>query len=168
MDESARSVPGPQTLPAELTRCLHDRARLVPARPPFTELSRVPGAYALIVRLEGPRRLDITRLGAPVLRPGWYIYVGNAYGPGGLGARLERHCRADKATHWHIDHLTALGSIRALAVQPDGDECAIVATLSGLGDFAHAVKGFGASDCRTCQSHLLVWTGGFDGVAEGA
>ena len=158
-DESGASGPGPQTLPAELARCLYGRARLIPARPPFTKLSGVPGAYALIIRSEVPRRLDITRLGAPVLGPGWYVYAGNAYGPGGLGARLNRHCRADKAAHWHVDQLTALGSIRALAVQPDGDECDIVATLAALGDFAHPVRGFGASDCRTCRSHLLFWTG---------
>ena len=168
LDGSGGSGPDPQTLPAELARCLHGHARLVPAQPPFTELSGVTGAYALIIRLEGRRRLDITRLGAPNLGPGWYIYVGNAYGPGGLGARLNRHGRADKAAHWHVDQLTALGSIRALAVQPDGDECRIVATLSALGGFTHPVKGFGSSDCRTCRSHLLIWTGGSYSNAEGA
>ena len=166
LDESVRPGPDPQTLPTELMRCLHGRARLVPAQPPFTGLSGVPGAYTLVIKLEGPHRLNIARLGVPNLGPGWYIYVGNAYGPGGLGARLNRHCRTGKATHWHVDHLTALGEIRALAVQPDGDECAIIAALCALGDFAHPLNGFGSSDCRTCRSHLLVWTASLDRNAE--
>ena len=164
-EESCGSGPEPQTLPAGLARCLYRRARLASAQPPFAELSGVPGAYALIIRLDVPCRLDIARLGAPTLEPGWYVYVGNAYGPGGLGARLSRHCRTDKAAHWHVDHLTALGEIRAVAVQPDGDECKIIATLSALSNFAHPLKGFGASDCGTCRSHLLAWTGDLGNAA---
>ena len=168
MDDSCSPGLNPEALPAALAQCLFGSAGLTYADQPFHVLSAVPGAYALIIQLEGPIRLDIAALGMPRLDSGWYVYTGNAYGPGGLGARLRRHCRTDKATHWHVDRLTALGSLRALAVQPDGHECRIVETLTTSGDFAHPLSGFGASDCRTCQSHLLVWTGAVSASDAGA
>jgi len=39
------------------------------------------------------------------LLPGYYIYIGSAFGPGGVRARMLRHLRADKPKHWHIDYL---------------------------------------------------------------
>ncbi len=39
------------------------------------------------------------------LRQGYYIYVGSAFGPGGVNARVSRHFRNTKKLHWHIDYL---------------------------------------------------------------
>lgn len=118
----------------------------------------VPGAYALLIRIDEP--LDLTlRPGAHRFVPGWYVYAGSANGPGGLRARLARHMRADKKPHWHVDRLTqAAARIEALALE-GGSECAIVAALTYSGPFAHVLDRFGSSDCRACRSHLLMWAG---------
>ena len=34
-----------------------------------------------------------------------FIYVGSALDPGGVRARITRHCRGVKSKHWHIDYL---------------------------------------------------------------
>ena len=64
-----------------------------------------PGTYALILQCDLNDRVQIGRLGEIELRPGYYIYVGSAFGPGGVKARVERHWRTDKRKHWHIDYL---------------------------------------------------------------
>ena len=56
-------------------------------------LSRNPGTYALGLRLDAHSTCRIGALGEYTLQPGNYIYVGSAWGPGGLAARLSRHLR---------------------------------------------------------------------------
>ena len=108
------------------------------------------GAYALVLHLEEPVGFNQTSL-----RPGLYVYLGSARGPGGLGARLKRHFQAEKKIHWHIDRLTtATGKIAASAIV-GGDECDLVAKLLRQPKFECAATGFGSTDCRVCQSHLL-------------
>lgn len=121
------------------------------------EIPSSGGAYALCLELGEALRLDLPRLGDPVLDAGWYIYAGSARGPGGLAARIGRHFRRDKPVHWHVDRLTTVaGYIAALAV-PDGRECALIARLAASSGFAVPLPGFGSSDCRRCASHLLAW-----------
>lgn len=103
----------------------------------------VPGAYVLVIRLDAP---------LPPLAPGRYLYCGSAKGAGGLRARLGRHMRKDKKIRWHVDRLTEAGVVEGAFVFEDGDECALVAKLSHL---PVPWPGFGSSDCRSCQSHLL-------------
>ena len=113
------------------------------------------GAYLLAIRIDAPLAIDRPRLGAPVLPPGCYLYAGSARGPGGLRARVGRHFRRDKPCRWHVDSLTlACGDIAALLVA-DGDECILVSTLLDSQRFQSALPGFGSSDCRRCESHLL-------------
>lgn len=112
-----------------------------------------PGTYLL--RLPCPRPLTLRLRGRAVeLAPGWYFYVGSAFGPGGLAARLAHHLRPSARPHWHIDHLR-----RHLV--PDA-----VWVCRGQRRLEHdwaarlqqqadgQVAGFGASDCR-CASHLF-------------
>jgi Uri superfamily endonuclease len=96
-----------------------------------------------------------SRSGSDSFGPGWYVYAGRAYGPGGLRARIARHLKRSKTLRWHIDHLTSVAATaQAIAVE-GGNECAIVGTLIGSGLFVCTANGFGASDCTTCPSHLL-------------
>jgi Uri superfamily endonuclease len=89
---------------------------------------------------------------------GWYAYAGSAQGRGGIGARLARHFRKEKKPHWHIDRLTILAdAMFALAMQGT-TECEIVARLNRTGRFATPQLGFGSSDCRQCEAHLLKFT----------
>lgn len=114
------------------------------------------GAYLLIIQLD---EVALFERGREVLvfDPGCYAYAGSAYGPGGVGARLRRHFRREKKTHWHVDHLTKVSDLFSAAVLRDGSECAIVSRLLASGAFRPSLEGFGSSDCRACRSHLLEW-----------
>ena len=115
----------------------------------------VRGAYALIVELG--RCLAVAPSGRPgvVLDPGFYLYAGSARGGGGIAARLSRHFRRGKKLHWHIDHLTEVATSLSAHAFPDGRECMIVEKFLRMDGVSVPVPGFGSSDCRRCQSHLL-------------
>ncbi|MEM8687433.1 MAG: GIY-YIG nuclease family protein [Pseudomonadota bacterium] len=113
------------------------------------------GAYVLAIDLRRPAPLGISKFAACTIAPALYVYLGSARGPGGIGARLKRHFRKDKALHWHIDHLTAQADrVEALAVS-DGNECELQAALLECPELELGPQGFGSTDCRRCQSHLL-------------
>lgn len=110
------------------------------------------GAYVLCVDLAQP--LDFVFVGRAVrLEPGGYAYCGSANGPGGLRARLSRHMRRDKSIRWHIDHLTLGGHARGAWIFENGDECELARRLAQL---EAPLPGFGASDCKSCRSHLFL------------
>ena len=115
------------------------------------------GAYALVLYLEQAVVVDLPRLRPEPIEPGWYLYAGSAYGPGGLRARLTRHFRLQKKPHWHIDRLTSIRTPAAALSMPGGREYIVAADLTAGRAFAYALPGFGASDCRQCRSHLLAW-----------
>ena len=115
-----------------------------------------PGTYILWLHLEEPKRLRIGRLGVIAFDPGHYAYVGSAFGPGGIRARVGRHLRREKKKRWHIDYLNS-------ASQPGGAwicygdpplEHRWARVLSSLTGAWLPAAGFGASDCR-CPSHLI-------------
>jgi len=68
------------------------------------------GTYVLILHVAELKRMEIGRLGAFDIRPGFYAYVGSAFGAGGLRARLGRHIESVAAPHWHIDYLMAFAT----------------------------------------------------------
>ena len=113
------------------------------------------GAYLLVLRV--PRRVELQSLKRPCrfAAPGSYVYAGSAYGPGGLAARLRRHMWPKKTMHWHIDKLTVKADAMAALAVPGGDECMLVEALLSGGRFRVAIPGFGSSDCRNCEGHLL-------------
>jgi len=123
-------------------------------RPVTQAASAEKGTYALIMRCRKTGHTQIGKLGRMMLRPGFYIYVGSAFGPGGIQARVSRHRRRDKKLHWHIDYLrrhTALIETWTLpgTVNQEHDWAAKLATRYEI-----AYPRFGASDCR-CPSHLF-------------
>lgn len=114
-----------------------------------------PGTYVVIFRCNAAASERVGRLGRIDLRKGYYGYVGSAFGPGGVRARISRHWRLHKKVHWHIDYLrhrlVPLGAWYSHAprrLEHDWANC-----LGGLPG-ATAVAGFGCSDCR-CQAHLF-------------
>ena len=115
-----------------------------------------PGAYALLIAVDRARPFGRGAKTGTVA-PGWHIYAGSAYGPGGVRARLKRHFDPEKRPHWHVDGLTVgAASLAALAFR-NGNECALVAKLRAVSCFAVEAPGFGGSDCRRCPAHLLAW-----------
>ncbi|WAT19067.1 GIY-YIG nuclease family protein [Aurantiacibacter sp. MUD11] len=132
------------------------------------EMPRVSGAYLLSITLDAP--VSGTLRGTPYgLEAGEYLYAGSANGPGGIAARVARHMRRDKQPHWHVDALTVTASkVTALAF-PGGSECELMQRLLESGLAQIAIKGFGSSDCRSCEAHLarLVSTAGGNPHAAG-
>lgn len=109
----------------------------------------------LVLRLDRWMTLDIPTLPATEIGPGRYAYVGSARGPGGIRARVRRHLRRHGKRHWHVDRLTAVAAVEAVHTFPGAEECDVVAALrAGIGCGVPAA-GFGSSDCRRCQAHLL-------------
>lgn len=123
------------------------------------EMPLMTGAYTMILHLSTPAKLKRPRTARKPLAPGWYIYAGFARGSGGIRARLARHFRADKRHHWHIDQLTSATDVQLWAISmPDGHECDLVHDLNKTKLFHTACAGFGSSDCRRCEAHLLKWS----------
>ena len=121
----------------------------------FEELTPAPGAYLLVVALSRPLALPRPALKSARLGAGHYLYAGSALGPGGIRARVRRHARKGKRRHWHIDHLTEAGTLRAALALPGMGECDVLGTLLALPGVTVPVPGFGSSDCRACPAHLL-------------
>ncbi len=113
------------------------------------------GTYALFLELAEPARLEIGRLGTVGFSGPCHLYVGSAFGPGGLRARLLHHLHPARRPHWHVDHLRRVASLAGLwlTTDPRRLECAWAAAARSLRG-SRPVSGFGASDCR-CGSHLF-------------
>ncbi len=63
------------------------------------------GTYVLISSVPQMKRIEVGQLGEFDLVPGFYAYVGSAFGAGGLCARIGHHLESTASPHWHIDYL---------------------------------------------------------------
>lgn len=124
---------------------------------PSTEIPDAPGAYLLLIGLKRPIVLKTARFAGVALPTGWYVYAGSAYGPGGMRGRVARHLRRKKPIHWHVDHLTCDATVTAMCYS-GADECRLVETLIAANGFTVPAPGFGSTDCKSCDSHLVRWT----------
>lgn len=118
------------------------------------------GTYALLLSLSAPVTIQVGRLGSQHLPRGFYLYIGSALGPGGISARLARHGRLDKKSHWHIDYLRPAALLEQAWVMT-GDrraECQWATAAGGLPEAETPIPRFGASDCR-CPTHLFRFPG---------
>ena len=113
------------------------------------------GAYILLIRLSKPVDIGLPRLDPTQLKPGWYAYAGSAWGSRGIRARIKRHFKTHKALHWHIDRLTVNATDIAALALAAGHECQLASKLLGSSRFNAVAAGFGCTDCRSCESHLL-------------
>lgn len=119
-------------------------------------LPHAPGTYLLLLRVDSPCMVNVGRLGTATLGLGWVLYVGSAFGPGGLAARLRHHLRPAARPHWHIDYVRAVLPLYEIWV------CASPQRLEHrFADLMHNARGCsiplprcGASDCR-CAAHLF-------------
>ncbi|MGE3536514.1 MAG: DUF123 domain-containing protein [Candidatus Tectimicrobiota bacterium] len=114
------------------------------------------GTYALILSATTPSVLQIGRLGPLLIQAGFYIYVGSAFGPGGLQARLAHHCRRAARPHWHIDYVRAVVPLSEVwytydTVRREHDWALAMQRARGA---SIPLPRFGASDC-TCAAHFF-------------
>ncbi|MDP7041544.1 MAG: GIY-YIG nuclease family protein [Gammaproteobacteria bacterium] len=114
-----------------------------------------PGTYAIVLHCPRECSVAIGRLGKILLKTGYYVYVGSAFGPGGVRSRVLRHQRRDKAQHWHIDYLGAHMTVVEAWYTHDAErqEHRWAAAMKST-NTAPCTKGFGSSDCD-CYSHLF-------------
>ena len=122
-------------------------------------LPSLPGTYALVLSAAACQKVAVGRLGTLTAEPGFYLYVGSALGPGGLAARVGRHCRREKTLRWHVDYLRTVTRIVEVwyATGKSHRECRWAAALGRMPRASVPLVGFGASDCR-CPSHLLFFS----------
>jgi Uri superfamily endonuclease len=114
-----------------------------------------PGTYVIVLRADHACEIGVGRLGVLPLRAGYYAYVGSAFGPGGVRARLARHCRGSDRRHWHVDYLRARTRPAVAWYSHDRERLEhrwsdVLGKLCGM----TAIPGFGCTDCR-CASHLF-------------
>lgn len=116
------------------------------------------GTYALILQADAVRTIQVGKLGSMRVQPGFYAYVGSAFGPGGLRGRVERHWREEKILHWHIDFLRQVTSIIEVWADssPQRQEHAWAQAFQAVPGSTIPLHRFGASDCR-CEAHLFYW-----------
>jgi len=110
------------------------------------------GTYILLICLEKDTEIPVGSLGTLFFKHGMYCYVGSAYGPGGIEARVKRHIKKEKRMRWHIDYLLKHAEVKEVFVKENGDE---VGTAGCLSEMYNGVPGFGASD-SPLKSHLFM------------
>ena len=68
------------------------------------------------------------------VKRGYYAYVGSAFGPGGLAARLKQHRSISANPHWHIDYLRRAAALvdSWISAEPDRTEHAWAEKLATL------------------------------------
>ena len=121
-------------------------------------MQALPGTYTLIFSVSRKGQISIGKLGTLGLKTGFYIYVGSAFGPGGLKARIAHHCRKAARPHWHIDYLSSFLELNEIwysydPVQREHQWAKIFLNARGS---SVPLSGFGSSDCR-CKSHLFFY-----------
>jgi len=122
-------------------------------------MEKVKGSYILLVELATEKNILVGKLGCISFPKASYAYVGSAMN--GLRARLDRHLREEKKTHWHIDYFLKEAEIKEIIICPAEErvECSLAQALA---EEFQSILGFGTSDCK-CRSHLYV-AGGKDGL----
>ena len=118
-------------------------------------MERLDGTYALILRNYSKATIQIGRWSRICVKPGYYSYIGSAFGPGGVRARVSRHLRKEKRKHWHIDYLREFMEPVGVWFTHDRQRLEHIwaRSLSDVGGIT-SIHGFGCSDCN-CYSHLF-------------
>ncbi len=114
-----------------------------------------PGTYVLILPSTIKKEIVIGKLGTFTLDIGCYVYVGSAFGPGGVRARISHHQKIATRPHWHIDYLRAYLSLADIwySHDPCHREHQWSTILHDMPESSVPLHKFGSSDCN-CDSHL--------------
>lgn len=124
--------------------------------PPINRIKPLPGTYALVLYCRINKKVEVGKLGFISLIPGYYIYVGSAFGPGGLRARVHRHIRESKKKHWHLDYIKGFTQPIEIwySYEPEIREHQWAEIIKMGSHSQILMKGFGSSDC-SCTTHLF-------------
>jgi Uri superfamily endonuclease len=113
------------------------------------------GTYIVVLKCSKAMKLPIGKSGTLAANRGYYVYIGSAFGPGGIKSRLRHHGKISSTPHWHIDYLRIETVIyKAYAFYSyKHRECDWAAVIAENSDSIEPLKGFGSSDCK-CRTHL--------------
>ncbi|ABN70508.1 protein of unknown function DUF123 [Staphylothermus marinus F1] len=124
------------------------------------DIPKSKGYYVLFINVGKACRIT-TRSGKKFnIKPGIYVYLGSAFGRGGLYSRIMRHLRKRKKLFWHIDYLLTCKQVEIieyLTIECSKNKCIdyesfISRTLTNMFE---PIKGFGCSDKPKDTSHLF-------------
>jgi Uri superfamily endonuclease len=121
-------------------------------------MNSISGTYTLVLSSTNEKPVKIGKLGTLLVKPGFYVYVGSAFGPGGLRARIRHHLLNSSRPHWHIDYLGPTLRLYQIwyTYDPTRREHQWAEVHAGTRGTAMALPGFGSSDC-SCPSHLFFY-----------
>jgi Uri superfamily endonuclease len=124
------------------------------------DLSKAKGTYILIVSVAQMNRLEIGRLGTFDVVPGFYAYVGSAFGAGGLRARIGHHLESTARPHWHIDYLQGIAEPIEVWFSTASQklERHWAGLLEKAPNFRIPIAKFGSSDYHRSRSSHLFYT----------
>ncbi|MCG8401132.1 MAG: GIY-YIG nuclease family protein [Firmicutes bacterium] len=114
------------------------------------------GTYVLILQAKKSVSLQIGKLGLMTVQPGNYVYIGSAFGPGGVRGRLNHHLTGGTKPHWHIDYLRQAADVIQVwyvycSTRYEHKWAEIFGSYPGA---SVPMPGFGSSDCK-CSTHLF-------------
>jgi Uri superfamily endonuclease len=118
-------------------------------------VSNAPGTYILALHCEQRASIKVGRLGRLTVNPGYYLYIGSAFGPGGAAARIKHHRKPSRRPHWHIDYLRQVCELVDVRyVYNEKREHDWARQLANMKGITAPFRGFGSSDCD-CDTHLF-------------
>lgn len=114
------------------------------------------GTYLLFLYCENAVEIQVGKLGLFEFQPGYYHYIGSAFGSGGLKARIGHHNRISQSPHWHLDYIRPNLVLTDIWYSLDNirHEHAWAECLYYTLGLQIPVAGLGSSDCQ-CRSHFL-------------
>lgn len=120
------------------------------------KISNHSGTYALVFKCNAPFEAVVGKLGPVKISAGYWVYVGSAFGPGGLRSRLAHHLKPSTRPHWHLDYIKSALHLVKIWTTTDAfkREHAWATAFSTMKDASCPIANFGATDC-TCRSHLI-------------
>ncbi|RLG72944.1 MAG: GIY-YIG nuclease family protein [Thermoprotei archaeon] len=120
------------------------------------------GTYILLIKCFKEVKKNVGSLGLLTLYSNkTYVYVGSAFGPGGLLSRIKRHLSMVKKKFWHIDYVLNRESecyVEYMIIIPKLKvEHKVARDLAKIAD--GALRKFGSTDC-TCYAHMFFFNSG--------
>jgi Uri superfamily endonuclease len=120
-------------------------------------ISNQSGTYLLVLKAEETVSVAIGKKQTLFhCIPGYYYYVGSAFGPGGIAKRIQHHLQVSERPHWHIDYLRRYLPVKEIwySADPVHREHQWAQLFSKMYAISVPLHGFGSSDCD-CVSHLF-------------
>ena len=120
------------------------------------EMANQPGTYCLLFHARQAASVQVGRLGRLDIECGYYFYIGSAFGPGGVRARVRHHAAISHRPHWHLDYIRPALHLQTVWYSIDSTryEHRWADNLRHTLSLTIPLIGLGASDCA-CDSHFF-------------